>query len=261
VHFISGPITLHIYASLAEQERKMISEGTTAGLVRSRKRLGMAARSKACQRRITWLISAFLIAACTHDSSPELNSKPTSVISIVGTVPTGVEIQLTSVWETTVVNNACAPKMSWPVRTRFPKQARFPITLRRRSGSEAVWETWWDLLSPGRCGWRLAALEFKADRSAAEFAAHAADIAASRMAFVCLDGCVANSAVANTDPSQLVTRYCKFSVLGKSDLAQNPCVYGSDGRLADHSAIPFKEQHILQSGQQLVRFVLVDLEQ
>jgi DNA invertase Pin-like site-specific DNA recombinase len=46
-HFV-----LHIYASLAEQERKMISECTKAGLARSKKKLGFARRSKAYQRRI-----------------------------------------------------------------------------------------------------------------------------------------------------------------------------------------------------------------
>lgn len=59
VHFIIAELgkdrddfTLHIWASLAEQERKMISERTKAGLARSKKKLGMAAHSKAYQRRI-----------------------------------------------------------------------------------------------------------------------------------------------------------------------------------------------------------------
>jgi DNA invertase Pin-like site-specific DNA recombinase len=53
VHFIVAALgkdrddfTLHIYASLAEQERKMISERTKAGLARSTKRLGMRNPSK-----------------------------------------------------------------------------------------------------------------------------------------------------------------------------------------------------------------------
>ena len=56
VHFIVAALgkdrddfTLHIYASLAEQERKMISERTRAGLSRSTKRLGMSNPSK-CTR-------------------------------------------------------------------------------------------------------------------------------------------------------------------------------------------------------------------
>ncbi len=62
VHFVVAALgrdcddfTLHIYASLAEQERKMISERTKAGLavakLRGRK-LGLAGSSKAWQRRI-----------------------------------------------------------------------------------------------------------------------------------------------------------------------------------------------------------------
>ncbi len=57
VHFIVAAFgrdcdhfTLHIYASIAEQERKMISERTKAGLARSKAKLGMhhpAKRSKA----------------------------------------------------------------------------------------------------------------------------------------------------------------------------------------------------------------------
>lgn len=53
--------TLHIWASLAEQERKMISERTKAGLARSRKKLGMRSRSKrskAFRRRVHSLSAA-----------------------------------------------------------------------------------------------------------------------------------------------------------------------------------------------------------
>src|SRR5882757_4248466 len=73
VHFISGlmehrvhfivaafgrdcdDFTLHIYASLAEQERKMISERIKAALARSKKKLGLrnpTKRSKAFRRRM-----------------------------------------------------------------------------------------------------------------------------------------------------------------------------------------------------------------
>jgi resolvase-like protein len=57
VHFMVAALgrdsfTLHIYASLAEQERKMISERTKAGLARSDKKHYNPMRSKAFLRRI-----------------------------------------------------------------------------------------------------------------------------------------------------------------------------------------------------------------
>jgi DNA invertase Pin-like site-specific DNA recombinase len=62
VHFIVAAFgrdcddfTLHIYASVAEQERKMISERIKAALARSKKKLGMSQpfrRTKAFRRRI-----------------------------------------------------------------------------------------------------------------------------------------------------------------------------------------------------------------
>src|ERR1700687_3089052 len=68
VHFIVAALgkdcdhfVLHIYASLAEQERKMISERIKAALARSRKPLGMYARkhrSKAFRRRFQALSAA-----------------------------------------------------------------------------------------------------------------------------------------------------------------------------------------------------------
>jgi DNA invertase Pin-like site-specific DNA recombinase len=58
VHFIVAAFgrdvdnfTLHIYASVAEQERKMISERTKAALARSKNKLGLRNRSKAFLRR------------------------------------------------------------------------------------------------------------------------------------------------------------------------------------------------------------------
>jgi DNA invertase Pin-like site-specific DNA recombinase len=58
VHFIVAELgkdrddfTLHIWASLAQQERKLISERTKAALARCKKKLGMRARSRAFMRR------------------------------------------------------------------------------------------------------------------------------------------------------------------------------------------------------------------
>jgi DNA invertase Pin-like site-specific DNA recombinase len=70
VHFVVAALgkdcddfTLHIYASLAEQERKMISERTKAGLARSINKLGLRNPmkcSKAFRRRIRALSAAAL---------------------------------------------------------------------------------------------------------------------------------------------------------------------------------------------------------
>jgi DNA invertase Pin-like site-specific DNA recombinase len=68
VHFIVAALgkdrddfVLHIYASLAEQERKMISERIKAALARSKKKLGFqmpARRTKAFRRRLRILVNA-----------------------------------------------------------------------------------------------------------------------------------------------------------------------------------------------------------
>ena len=68
VHFVVAALgrdcddfTLHIYASLAEQERKMISERVKAALARSKKKLGMSQpfrRKKAFRRRLRTLLNA-----------------------------------------------------------------------------------------------------------------------------------------------------------------------------------------------------------
>lgn len=65
VHFIVAALgrdcdkfTLHIYASLAEQERKMISERVKAAMARSKRTLGFRARSKAYCRRMCALANA-----------------------------------------------------------------------------------------------------------------------------------------------------------------------------------------------------------
>jgi DNA invertase Pin-like site-specific DNA recombinase len=68
VHFVVAALgrdcdsfTLHIYASLAEQERKMISERTKAGLAHARGKCGMHSpmkRSRAFRRRLEVLANA-----------------------------------------------------------------------------------------------------------------------------------------------------------------------------------------------------------
>jgi DNA invertase Pin-like site-specific DNA recombinase len=73
VHFVVAALgrdcdefTLHIYASLAEQERKMISErckASAAVLMRKGKKFGLALRSKAWRRRVSALGRAALIKA------------------------------------------------------------------------------------------------------------------------------------------------------------------------------------------------------
>jgi DNA invertase Pin-like site-specific DNA recombinase len=73
VHFVVAALgrdcddfTLHIYASLAEQERKMISERVKAALAVSKlkgTKFGLAVRSKAWRRRVSALGRAALIKA------------------------------------------------------------------------------------------------------------------------------------------------------------------------------------------------------
>jgi DNA invertase Pin-like site-specific DNA recombinase len=73
VHFVVAALgrdcdefTLHIYASLAEQERKMISErckASAAVLMRKGKKFGFAVRTKAWRRRVGALGRAALIKA------------------------------------------------------------------------------------------------------------------------------------------------------------------------------------------------------
>jgi DNA invertase Pin-like site-specific DNA recombinase len=79
VHFVVAALgrdcddfTLHIYASLAEQERKMISERTKAGLARSKKKLGLSQptkRSKAFRRRFRLLANASIRKAAMERAS------------------------------------------------------------------------------------------------------------------------------------------------------------------------------------------------
>ena len=202
------------------------------------------------------LIVAFTLFAAVGCSqaalSYQMKPDPSDKIVIVGTVPKGIAIELTVFWQTTVVNDECAPKQPWPVGVRSPKQMNFPVRMERRSEDQVDWITWRDLLIPETCGWRLSSIEFKADRSKAELVAHTNASLWSRIAFVCLTDCVANSVRINDDDAKPVHLYCRFSILRRNDSKWNPCVFGSDASA--------KSQHILRSEQHAVRFSLTDLE-
>ena len=88
--------TLHIYASLAEQERKMISERIKAALAvakRKGKKFGVHLRSKAWQRRVSALGRAALVNAAIERAEayrlhiewafrqPGINGRPISFCS------------------------------------------------------------------------------------------------------------------------------------------------------------------------------------
>jgi DNA invertase Pin-like site-specific DNA recombinase len=78
VHFVVAGLardcddfTLHIYASLAEQERKMISErikATLAAAKRKGRKSGVQLRSKAWQRRVSALGRARTCLSLTSQS-------------------------------------------------------------------------------------------------------------------------------------------------------------------------------------------------
>ena len=84
VHFVVAALgrdcdefTLHIYASLAEQERKLISERCAAAVLVAKlqgKKFGVQLRSKAWQRRISAMGRAALLnAANEHAEAHRLN--------------------------------------------------------------------------------------------------------------------------------------------------------------------------------------------
>lgn len=103
VHFVVAALgrdcddfTLHIYASLAEQERKMISERIKAALAvakRKGKKFGVHLRSKAWQRRVSALGRAALVNAAIERAEayrlhiewafrqPGINGRPISFCS------------------------------------------------------------------------------------------------------------------------------------------------------------------------------------
>jgi hypothetical protein len=213
--------------------------------------------------RLTLLACMFLGNACTRPPVHyELNRQPTNGITIVGTVPPNMGVEMTAVWQVTVLNDVCAPYQPQPAHERIRAIANLPVTLKARAGDQMTWTTWRDLLTPGKCGWRLIGLDFKADRSREALDRDKEHLAPSRIAFVCVDRatCPGNTRRMNDDPEELVRQYCKFSVVGMGTGASNPCIFGPDSHFAGPEAIAFKEQHNLRPEQHTVRFALVDLE-
>jgi hypothetical protein len=220
-----------------------------------------------CQRAL------LVLPACLWFLSPTLagsalpyaiQSRPTDKLTIVGTLPRNIAIEMVAFWQTTVINKECATKIPvgqyLPEHQYMPKQAIVPLQLEERVDEQATWVTWRDLLKPGACGWRLSSIEYKADTSMAGLSGLPQSSPWSRIAFVCLRGCVPNSAQTNDDSLEPAHQYCKFSLLRHNEAQFNPCIFESDGKMWTGDGKPGKSQHLLRSGQQNVRFALTDLE-
>lgn len=203
---------------------------------------------------------------CSPSSSYHLNSTPSDKVVVVGTVPNGVNVELTASYWTTVFNDACAPRMRWPVGTRFARKSTFPVGLANRAGNQMTWIVWRDLLLSGSCGWQFASIEVKADR-VGEFAAHvktnlpntiAGSAACLRSTDIDFPYCPSTTRV-NADDSIPVHMYCKFSLLGRNGGSSfNPCAFDNDGKIGVGPGE--KSIQLLQPGQHEVRFLLADLE-
>jgi hypothetical protein len=201
-----------------------------------------------------------LMAGCAKHAPPyHLNPHPVRTLTVVGTVPENLAVQMTAVWHATVLNDVCAIKMPWPVGGRFPRLARLPVRLVERSGDHAVWQTSWDLLTPQPCGWRLWSLELQADRGQQPTASEPPQFLETRIAFLCAADCPPNSPRINDDASQAVVQYCSFVHSTTLNGKVNPCVYGPDGRLRGPKSPVFKEQHALREGQNEIHFALIEL--
>jgi hypothetical protein len=223
--------------------------------------LGYAPAAARCSWHLAIWSIIILMGGCHKDfATHDFQSNPTSRISIVGTIPDEVAIELTADWQATVVDDTCAPLMGWPVGVRFPKHFSTVIKMEGRSGGQATWFTWWDAIAPGHCNWQLTGINFRADSSASAFATHAGSIAPSRIAFTCFSACMGPYPRANDSESEPVRQYCKFSLLLGFDGMVNPCALGSDGTMAGPAAGAVKEQHILRPGQHVFRFSITDLE-
>ena len=203
---------------------------------------------------------------CSPSSSYHLNSTSSDKVVVIGTVPDGVIVELTASYWTTVFNDACAPRMRWPVGTRFARRLTVPVARANRAGNQMTWVVWRDFLQSGSCGWHFASIEVKTDH-AGEFAAHvktnlpntvAASAACLRSSDIDSQDCPSTIRV-NADGSIPVHMYCKFSLLGRDGGSSlNPCAFDKDGKIG----VGPREKSIqsLQPGQHEVRFLLVDLE-
>jgi hypothetical protein len=191
-----------------------------------------------------WQRALLLLAASLWVSLPgvagdavpyAIQSHPTDKLTVVGTLPKNIAIELAAFWQTTVVNDECATKIPvshyLPEHQYMPKQAIIPVTLQARVDDRATWVTWRDLLKPGECGWQLSSIEYKADTSMAGLSGLPKTSPWSRISFVCLRDCVPNSPQTNDDASEPVHQYCKFSLLRNKDGMWNPCIFESNGKM------------------------------
>jgi hypothetical protein len=210
----------------------------------------------------TLLACALLLHACARRPVQyELNPHPTDSITLVGTIPPDMGLEMTAAWQVTVPNEDCAPHVFYPPDVRIQRVVELPVSVKSRSGDQAIWVTWRDLLVPGKCGWRLIGLNVRADRSQEALERDKAYDLGSRIAYVCsdLETCP-DSPRTNGNANEEVRQYCKFSVIQMKQGMSNPCVYGPEGRFAGPDVAPFKEQHNLRPNQHVVRFTLIDLE-
>jgi len=201
-------------------------------------------------------------ASARGDIEYEVNTRPSDDVEVMGAVPNDVVISLTATWQTTANIDACTNYIPSPVNLRSPKLATFPIK-ELRDGDRLIWKVWRDYLSNGECGWRLAAIDVKADRSSPDLTTNwEMKVADNRIASVCLHECPENSARVNDDDSRPVVAYCKFSLLrtaGGSGI-WNPCFFDSDGKTGSGLVPVSKAQHILRPDQHIIHFSLFDLE-
>jgi hypothetical protein len=206
------------------------------------------------------------MVSCSQSAPhPPLNDNPSDEIEIIGTIPETVAIEFAAVYQTTVVNDKCAPTPTWLSGIPSPKQITVPVHLDSRVKNQGTWIAWRDLLVPGQCGWRFRGIEYKADRTPSDFQAHKQFLITNFIADACLKDnvwhvdCPAGTVNFNDAESVPVHHYCKFSVLrDQKNGVANPCAFESDGKISPMQ--PVKHLHLLRPQQRTVRFTLTDLE-